>query len=127
MTTTTTRPNYANINETRETAGGITVHRYRIIGTACVDYQALEQGTWDSHSTISSLLDGRRLGTVPSRRLPVALAGMKPGAERSALVREWQASVHETAYAAIVEAFPEAAAGSRCMGMIAGADYTVEA
>lgn len=125
MTTTTKRPNYTNINETRELPNGMTVHRYRIIGTACVDYVALEPLA--GHSTISSLLDGRRLGKVATRPLPQALAGMKPGEERARLVRDWHADLYAESYTAIVAAFPEAGAGSACMGMISGADYTVEA
>lgn len=117
MTNTTKRPTYANINETRDLPSGITVQRYRIIGTPMVDYVAMEPLA--GHSTICSLHDGRRLGKITTRPLPIALAGMKPGSkDRAELVRGFYDASYAESYAAIVEAFPEAADGTRCMGMV---------
>lgn len=102
----------------------IVVRRYRIIGSPTVCYDAYtESGLMGRHGSITSL-EGYahswwgRIGT--ERNLPDAIE-MLPNRspERVAAVQAWYEENYERAYAAIVQAFPEAAKGRRTMGTIA--------
>lgn len=96
----------------------IIAHRFGIIGTTTVVYQAWEPSTMmGRHSTVT-FFDGEcygRIGTDPDGskfdHLPV-------GEERFAAVAAAYDERYQLAYAAILEAFPEAADGEPADGEI---------
>jgi hypothetical protein len=100
------------VSEWRTTAAGVRVHAYSICGTDCVVLAAYEpragHGTW-----MSGPLD-EPLGVLSTRPCPPEIQALKMGSpERLAAIDAWLRAMAEESYVAIVEAFPEAAAGER--------------
>jgi hypothetical protein len=102
--------------ETKQ-ANGFTVQKYTIIGTSHVVYDVWEY--YDGHSTMRSQDGGCWLGRLGTRKLTPDLDALPAWSqERSDAVGAFHDHQYEQAYVAIVETFPEAAAGRRQMGSI---------
>jgi hypothetical protein len=91
------------------------VRRHTIIGTNIHIYRVWAPR--NGHGTITTI-NGAWMGRVGTEALPAALDALPYGAERCAAVRAWQQAQYDAAYAAILAAHPEAAAGRRDMGEI---------
>jgi hypothetical protein len=106
-------------NATATLPNGIIVERYRIIGTSHFEYRALRPcpGYQGYHSFTT--IDGVTCGYVGAENLPDDLEALPAySQERRQAVEAWQAAKYAEAHAAILEAFPEAAQGTRSMNGI---------
>lgn len=119
--------------------GETIVQRIQIIGTQVLVFNAYEPSAITlvavedaakgaggvGHSTISSF-DGEWYGDIASRRLTPELAAMRSmSEERSNAVDAYHRANYEAAYALILQAFPEAAAGTRRGGEITLTDHSL--
>lgn len=106
-------------NATITLPNGIIVERYRIIGTNHFEYRALRPspGYQGYHSFLT--VDGVTCGYVGSENLPADLEALPAySQERRQAVEAWQAARYAEAHEAILEAFPEAAQGTKSMNGI---------
>lgn len=108
-------------NATVTLPNGIIAQRYRIIGTDHFEYRALRpttDGEYRGYSSFSRI--GNALcGVVGSELLPADLDALSAySQERFDAVKAWQAERYAEAIDAILEAFPEAAEGTRSINGI---------
>lgn len=96
--------------------GGIIAQRYQIIGTNHYEYRALRptaDGQYHGYSSFTRV-DDVLCGVVGTESLPADLDSLPPYSEqRLKAVTAWQHERYEEACRAILEAFPEAADGTR--------------
>jgi hypothetical protein len=96
------------------TANSIVIQKTRIIGTKIVAYSAWTPSSYTGrHQTVTSI-DGVCHGKVGTERIPAEIDALPVYTqERADAVLAWYAAQREIAYAAILAAHPEAAAGQR--------------
>lgn len=108
-------------NATVTLPSGIIAERYRIIGTDQFEYRALRptaNGQYRGYSSFSRAGDVL-CGEVGTELLPEDLDALPAySQERLQAVTAWQAARYAEAHAAILEAFPEAAQGTKSMNGI---------
>lgn len=98
---------------------GIIAERYRIIGTNHFEYRALRPSPGYTGYFSFATVDGVTCGYVGSETLPADLDVLPACSEvRRQAVEAWQAERYAEAHAAILEAFPEAAQGTKSMNGI---------
>lgn len=95
------------------------VQKYNIIGASVMVYNAWEpSGIMGKHSTIT-FIDGKCYGRIGSRHLSPEIDKLPAlSNERLYAVRKAFEEQYQEAYNLIIQAFPEAADGSRSMGDI---------
>lgn len=93
--------------------GGVFVERSNVITTPFWVYRAYEltEAPSATHSTITTMPDGRWVGKVGTRQLPPALAAMPYGDRRIEAVNAWHKEQHQESHRLIRQAFPEASFG----------------
>lgn len=94
--------------------GDKVVHKYNIIGTNLVVYNAWEPSSvMGKHSSIT-FIDSKCYGQIGHRHMPPETEALPAGTEeRVNAVTQNYREQDEEAYRVIIEAFPEAAAGKR--------------
>ncbi len=99
--------------------GDKAVHKYNIIGTNLIVYNAWEPSSiTGKHSTIT-FIDSKCYGQIGTRRMPPEIDVLPAGSEeRIKAVRRNYEEQYQEAYRIIIEAFPEASAGTRDMSDI---------
>ncbi len=99
--------------------GDKVVHKYNIIGTRLIVYNAWEPSSvMGKHSTITTI-DGKWYGRLGTSQVPPDINALPAGSdERIKAVRTYFDKEETEAYRIVIEAFPEAAAGTRDMGDI---------
>ncbi|MDP2730341.1 MAG: hypothetical protein Q8O55_07655 [Dehalococcoidales bacterium] len=107
-----------HINEYKH-IGDKVVNKYNIIGTNLVVYNAWEPSSiTGKHSSITTV-DEKWYGKIGTSHVPPALDALPAGSdERIKAVHAYFEEEYAEAYRLIVEAFPEAATGTRDMGDI---------
>lgn len=100
------------MNEQRKTPAGQIVTRTRILGTSIHVYAVWEESRGNQHSTITyTCTEFSPAGRIGTRRLPAALDALPALTdERIDAVTAWHAAQYAEAYAAILQAYPEAGA-----------------
>jgi len=99
--------------------GEKTVHKYNIIGTNLVVYNAWEPSSvMGKHSSIT-FIDSKCYGQIGHRHMPPEIDALPAGSQqRIDEVHKNYEEQYQEAYRIIIEAFPEAAAGNQDMGDI---------
>lgn len=105
--------------EEKRHIGDKIVQKYNIIGTNLVVYNAWEPSSvMGKHSSIT-FIEGKCYGQIGHRFMSPEIEALPAGSkERIEAVQKAYDEQYQEAYRLIVEAFPEAASGSRSMGDI---------